>query len=263
MLKEAILLAIWAGICSLDDKGPQFGLRRPLPCGAIVGLLLGDMGQGMVIGATLELMWMGIGNVGAYSSPDVVSGAVVGTAMGILTGGGAAAGVAIAVPTSILCQQLLVLWNTAASFIVHQADRAADEGNFSKIGFIQYQALPFLFLLRAVPVFLAIYLGSDVIDNVLKALPDSIMDGLASASGIIPAVGIAMLLNMMLKGRMWVFVVLGFTLVAYLQLPLLAVSFIGIVAAAVYDLAAQKQEAAATPQAAGPVDPEDEGSYDL
>lgn len=29
MLIEAFLVAIWAGICSLDDVGPQM-LRRPL-----------------------------------------------------------------------------------------------------------------------------------------------------------------------------------------------------------------------------------------
>lgn len=263
MLQSAILVAIWAGICSLDDKGPQFGLRRPLPCGAVVGLLLGDLGQGLVIGATLELMWMGVGNVGAYSSPDVVSGAVVGTAMGILTGGGVAAGVTIAVPASILCQQLLVLWNTAASFIIHQADRAAENGDFSKIKFIQYEGVPFLFLIRAVPVFMAIYLGSDAVENILNALPDSIINGLSTASSMIPAVGIAMLLTMMLKGRMWVFVLLGFTLVAYLDLPLLAVSFIGIAAAAVYDLAANQKNSAPEEQTDNQMSEDEEGSYDL
>ncbi|EOL45273.1 hypothetical protein RV11_GL000790 [Enterococcus phoeniculicola] len=259
MLQSAILVALWAGICSLDDKGPQLGFRRPLPAGAIVGLLMGDLGQGLVIGATLELMWMGVGNVGAYNSPDVVTGAIVGTAMGISTGGGVAAGVAIAVPASILCQQLLVLWNTAASFLVHRADVAAEEGDFKKIGRIHYLSVPFLFLIRAVPVFIAVYLGSNAVEKVIDALPDSIMTGLSTASALIPAVGIAMLLTMMLKGRMWVFLLLGFTLVSYLNLPLLAVSFIGVVMAALYDLASQKPEVVVVEANSE----SDEGSYDL
>ena len=261
MLKSAILVAIWAGICSLDDKGPQLGLRRPLPAGAMVGLLLGDLGEGLVIGATLELMWMGVGNVGAYNSPDVVSGSIVGTAMGIITGGGVAAGVAIAVPTSILCQQLLVLWNTAASFLIHRADIAAETGDYSKIGPIHYLSVPFLFLIRAVPVFIAIYLGSDSIEKIIAALPKSIMTGLSTASGLIPAVGIAMLLTMMLKGRMWVFLLLGFTLVSYLELPLLAVSFIGIAMAAIYDMASQKAQTVIISEES--MSDDQEGSYDL
>ena len=36
MLTQAILVAIWAGICSLDDVGPQM-LRRPLLTGTIAG----------------------------------------------------------------------------------------------------------------------------------------------------------------------------------------------------------------------------------
>jgi hypothetical protein len=43
-------------------------LRRPLLTGTVAGIIMGDTVQGLAIGATLELMWMGIGNVGAYSA---------------------------------------------------------------------------------------------------------------------------------------------------------------------------------------------------
>ena len=96
MLTQAILVAIWAGICSLDDVGPQM-LRRPLLTGTIAGIIMGDMVQGLAISATLELMWMGIGNVGAYSAPDIVAGAIIGVSLGITTGGGIATGIALAI----------------------------------------------------------------------------------------------------------------------------------------------------------------------
>ena len=95
MLTQAILVAIWAGICSLDDVGPQM-LRRPLLTGTVAGIIMGDMVQGLAIGATLELMWMGVGNVGAYSAPDIVAGAIIGVSLGISTDGGVATGVALA-----------------------------------------------------------------------------------------------------------------------------------------------------------------------
>lgn len=59
---QALLIAVWAGYCSFDDQGPQM-LRRPLLVGPLVGIILGDVKTGLVISATLELMWMGLGNM--------------------------------------------------------------------------------------------------------------------------------------------------------------------------------------------------------
>ena len=68
---NALLVAIWAGICAIDDIGTQM-LRRPLLIAPVVGLIMGDIKSGLLIGATLEVMWMGVGNVGAYSAPDMI-----------------------------------------------------------------------------------------------------------------------------------------------------------------------------------------------
>lgn len=84
-MTAAILVAIWAGICAVDDVGTQM-IRRPLLIATVVGLIMGDLTTGLMIGATLEVMWMGVGNVGAYSAPDMISGTAIGTALGIASG---------------------------------------------------------------------------------------------------------------------------------------------------------------------------------
>ena len=61
------------------------------------------------------------------------------------------------------------------------------------------------------------------------------MDGLSVASGMIPAVGIAMLLTIMMKKDMWMYLVAGFVFAAYIGLPILGVSLVGIVFAGIYD----------------------------
>lgn len=242
MLVKALLLGIWAGLCSLDDRGPQLGFRKPLPAAAVAGLILGDLKSGLIIGGTLELMWIGVGSVGAYTAPDVVAGAIVGVAMGVLTGGGVATGVALAVPASLLCQQLLVLWQTAASFLVRMAERMAENADFDGLWKVQWIGGFFYFLVRAIPVFLTIYLGSDAVTALLNNIPPQILSGLGVASKIIPAIGIAMLLTILVKNTMWVFLILGYALVAYLKLPLLAVTLFAIVAAFMYDLATQGKQ---------------------
>ena len=118
---NALLVAIWAGICALDDIGTQM-LRRPLLIAPVVGLIMGNLEAGLMIGATLEVMWMGVGNVGAYAAPDMISGTCIGTALGIASGGTEVA-VALAVPTSILAQQLLVLYKTGIVALNPVAER--------------------------------------------------------------------------------------------------------------------------------------------
>lgn len=89
MLYEAILLGLIAGIGILDSR--LFGvlmLERPLVLGALVGLVLGDFKTGIIIGAQLELIWMGIAGIGSSTPPDVVTGGVLGTAFAIISGKG-------------------------------------------------------------------------------------------------------------------------------------------------------------------------------
>ncbi|MDL2301680.1 PTS sugar transporter subunit IIC [Lachnospiraceae bacterium OttesenSCG-928-D06] len=237
---QALLIAIWAGICSLDDVGPQM-IRRPLLTGTVTGIILGDLQQGLLIGATLELMWMGIGNVGAYSAPDVVTGAIIGTALGITSGGGIAAGVALAVPVALLSQQLMVLCRTANCALVPLAEKMADKGEFDGVIKLVIPSAILYFLARAVPCFIAVSFGSDVVSAIVDALPEVIMSGLGSASKIVPAIGIALLLMMMLKGLHGViFLLLGFTLSTYLGLSALPVTFISLAFALLYDMANQK-----------------------
>lgn len=236
MLTQAILIAIWAGICSLDDVGPQL-LRRPLLTGTVAGIIMGDMIQGLAISATLEMMWMGIGNVGAYSAPDIVAGSIIGVSLGISTHGGIAAGVALALPVSILCQQLLILWRSFACFLNPWAEKSIQDGNYQGLVKVHYFSTPVWFLIRAVPCFLAIYFGSALITSILELIPKGIITGMGVASKLIPAIGICILLLMLLKGRMWFFFILGFMLTAYLKLPIIPITFIALAFAVLYDMA--------------------------
>lgn len=249
MLTQAIFVAIWAGICSLDDVGPQM-LRRPLLTGTVAGIIMGDVVQGLAISATLELMWMGIGNVGAYSAPDIVAGSIIGVSLGIATSGSMsdmssnisiessiATGIALALPVSLLCQQLLILWRSFACFLNPWAEKSIQDGNYQGLVKVHYFSTPVWFLIRAVPCFLGVYFGSDLITNILNVIPKGIITGMGVASKLIPAVGICILLLMLLKGRMWFFFLLGFMLTAYLKLPIIPITFIALAFAVLYDMA--------------------------
>lgn len=256
---QALLIAIWAGLCAIDDIGPQM-LRRPLLIAPVVGLIMGDFQTSLLIGATLEVTWMGVGNVGAYSAPDIISGTAIGTALGIVSGGPATA-VALAVPTSLLAQQLLVLYRSGIVYLNPIAEKIAESGEISKIYRINYVPMLIAFLIRAVPTFLAVYFGADAINAVVAALPKDVMSGLSVAGKIIPAVGISLLMLMMIKkAELWTFLIAGFALAVYLELSVLPITLIALPIALIYDLASQKQVAT---QPATTSDSDDEEVYDL
>ena len=124
---QALLIALWAGLCAWDQFGPHLGFRKPLLASVGVGIILGDMTTAIMIGATMEMMWLGVNNIGAYVPPDVISGTIVGASLGIMSGGSTESAislaVAIGIPTATLVQQLNILVMTTNVSLVHAADR--------------------------------------------------------------------------------------------------------------------------------------------
>ena len=52
----------------------------------------------------------------------------------------------------------------------------------------------------------------------------------------------AMLLTMMMKKYMWMFLLLGFVIASYFQIPLLGLALLGLVFAGIYDLIITSRE---------------------
>ena len=228
MFVQALLVALVGIIATIDYNGPLFMIHRPLVTGTLTGLVLGDMTQGVIIGSSLELMWLGVTGIGGYTPPDTISGAIVGTALGILSGQGATAGIAIAVPVAVVTQQLDVLAKTADIAFVKKADAAAERGDISKIGLYQYASLGIIVLFKVVPIFLAVLVGGEYVQSLFDMIPDVVMKGLNVAGGLLPAIGFGMLLNMMLKKKMWVFLLVGFIASAFLGMSTIGITFVGV-----------------------------------
>lgn len=238
-LWRALLLGALAGFGMLDQFGPHLGFRKPLLIGTVAGIIMGDFTQGIIIAGTLELMWLGTNNVGTYQPPDVISGTVVGVAIGIATGEGIGTAVAVAIPTAMLVQQLQMVVMTANSWTIAGASKAVESGSFGVADKWQYLGGTFYFLSRAIPTFIMVFFGAPAIDLILNTVPQWVIDGLTVASGLLPAVGLALLLSMMMGKNMWVFMLLGYVLSAYLGLDVIGVTLIAVVFAFIYDMIIQ------------------------
>lgn len=77
---------------------------------------------------------------------------------------------------------------------------------------------------RGIICAVAFYLGTPVMNRVLEAIPEFVQNGLVAAAGFIPALGIALLAQMILSKKTMVYFILGFALAAYLKIPMLGIA---------------------------------------
>ena len=125
MLVQALLVSVLASLLSIEYMNGHFGFARPLIAGALTGLILGDLTQGIIVGASLQLIFMGIGSVGAAVPPDQTIGSVVATAFAILSGEGTEIALTLAVPVAVGAQALDIFGRTFTTVFMHMADRFA------------------------------------------------------------------------------------------------------------------------------------------
>lgn len=234
MLVEALLIAIWAGIAGIDMFDGLTHIHRPIVTGPIVGLILGDMTTGLIVGAALEVVFMGMVPLAGAQPPNVVIGGIIGTSVAIIGKLDPQAAVGIAVPFAVAAQAGITLLFTVFSPVMHKADKYAEDANTNGINKINYFGMVVLFVSYFICAFLPIYFGADKAADIVAMIPSTIIDGLSVAGGIMPAIGFAMLLKIMLKKEYVAFLIGGFLLVTYFNIPILALAIIGL-CIALYD----------------------------
>ena len=131
---------------------------------------------------------------------------------------------------------------TVLASLTHRADALIEEGKFKRVQHIHIVWGTILYsLMYFVPIFLAIYFGTDLVKSIVDAIPEWITDGLNLASKLLPAYGFALLLQTMSSKKMMPFLVLGFLITAYSGLGITGVAlFAGIVAFVMYQIEANK-----------------------
>ena len=83
-----VLVVLYTIVAVADQISIQCGIYTPLFAATFVGLLLGDLQTGLIIGATLQLMTLGVATYGGATVPDYLSGAIMGTTYAIISGEG-------------------------------------------------------------------------------------------------------------------------------------------------------------------------------
>ena len=225
-----VALAVFVGVGGHELFGMVM-LSRPIVVAPLTGLLLGDVQTGLLVGASLESIFMGVVNVGISSTAEPALAAGLATAFTIQMGGNVGTIIPIVFPLAVLGLQFM---NFIFSFVIGpfapKFEQLALEGKDKSITALHFG----LWVLHyALIPFFAVWLGSDVVQTILQSIPKVIMNGLTVAGNMLPAVGMAMLMQMLWDKKTGIYYILGFVAVAYLKLPLIAIAVLGVVIALV------------------------------
>lgn len=212
----------------------QCMIERPLVVGLVAGILMGDIKTGVIIGASLEAIFMGAVNIGGAISAEPVTATTLAVAFTVGTGIEQSAAITLAVPVGVVTAFLSIAMNNVVlSLFAGSFDKMAAEGNEKGLA-IQHFALWFVkYAAFALIAFLGVYLGAEPVAAIVNQIPENVMNGLNAVGALLPAVGMALLLQMLWSKELAVYFFLGFTLYEYFGLPMIAIAVLGVVIAVV------------------------------
>ena len=231
---QAILLGIVAFIAQSEYALGTSLLSRPIVTGLFTGIVLGDINTGIIMGATLELAFIGSFSVGASIPPDVVTGGILGTAFAITAGAGTETALLLGLPIATLT---LILKNVYLGLLIpmmnQKADLYAADGNYKGVERMHLLAGFGLSLMLALVVTISFMVGSNTISKLLAMIPAFVQNGLSVATGLIPALGFAMLARLLINKQVAPYFFLGFAIASYLKIPVTGVAIFGAILAVV------------------------------
>jgi PTS system mannose-specific IIC component len=227
-------------------SGGFYIVGRPLVAGLLVGLAFGDVKSGILCGLAVQAVFIANLSTGGATNSEITYAAYGGIGLAMAT----TRNPAIAVTLAILIGQTfgLIFYNgrmALYSFWNARADKAAEENNDRGI-VLNHLIYPQIttFLLRAVPVFFAIYSGKGLVNWLIQSIPDIVTHIIQVLGGVLPALGIAMLMAIVIKSNAHlIFFFAGFVLLAFAKLSMIAIVFIAALVAYMYYLSSNNHGA--------------------
>ncbi|HFI0235833.1 TPA: PTS mannose/fructose/sorbose/N-acetylgalactosamine transporter subunit IIC [Streptococcus suis] len=227
---QILLLTLYSAYQICDELTIVSSAGSPVFAGFISGLIMGDLATGLTIGASLQLMVLGVGTFGGASRIDATSGAVLATAFSVSQGIDPELAVAtIAVPVAALLVYTDIAGRFSTTYFAHRVDAAVEKFDYAAIerNYL-LGAIPWA-LSRALPVFLALAFGGEFVELMVSKIQEFqwVANGLTLAARMLPGLGFAILLHYLPLKRNLHYLAVGFALTAMLTVLYGNVSALG------------------------------------
>lgn len=217
--------------------------------GLIAGLIMGDVTTGLLIGGTFQLMSMGLAGYGGASIPNYNTALWISVPYAIAAGGDnpLELAMAIGIPVATLGIQFDVIAKTVNSFWYHRVEAHINKGEYKKA----YRTIIFgeygfgrAALGQTLPVIVFLLFGEPIVEFIVAYMPAWLTTALNTVSGVLPALGMALLMVYMPVKQNFMYLILGYVLYVYFVQDILPITLIGAVIAIVIYNNLQKESKA-------------------
>ena len=235
MFVQALIVALWATAVCATELGAWVIKLQPFIAGSITGLLLGEWETGVLISATIQLIYMGQIQVGGVSAYSFIFAGVIAPAVAIVSNMEPEIATTAAVAIGTLGVVSDNIRMTVNATWVHMADKYVEKGE-TKYLWVFNWVLPSIvhFTVYGIPAFLAVYFGAEYLEGFMASLPTWITDGLAAIGTLLPALGIGMMFKVVYNKKLVAFAILGYIAAGYLGLPTIGTALLALVCALLY-----------------------------
>ena len=192
-----ILLICLAAFCSLNMTAfGQFMVSRPIFCGPLFGLLLGDITTGLWIGMIVELVWSNAVPLGVAIPIDVSSITILAVFWSCKNFGASADiqaaamwGLVFAVPFAYLYREVEIAGRNFNIKVMRWVEKGVQEGKESRINSGIFIGL-FLFIIRLFVFYgVVMFLCDYIYKGIFLQFTPFIHSGLKKAWYILPVLG--------------------------------------------------------------------------
>lgn len=218
-LLQGLGLMLVGFVCACDQIFEAFFWFRPMVVAFFAGIVLGDIQLGIACGAVAELSYLGLLTVGGTVPPDPLMAGMMTVVLAHTTGQSAEAAIGLSLPFALLAQWLGIFFNTVYVSIAHKCDGYAKNADIKGFNAIVPLAICIRASVIALFVFLCSFALQAPIQAFVNAFPEWLVHGFEIAGGLLPAVGLGLLLMVMMKKNNIAYLFLGFIMATFLDLP--------------------------------------------
>lgn len=257
MLFEALIVTLTYHITfSLDALTGTQGITRPILLGPIVGLVCGDLQTGIILGAELEAIYMGMSSIGGTIPSEYRATTCLTVAMVILSGVPMETGLALSVTVGILFNALKPFNKSIKLFYYPIFVKLAEKRNYK--GFRAAVVLEGLLLkgiVERIALFFAVLYGTELVTNMINLVPSWVMDGLNVSAEMLVVIGLCLIAQSVWQKYTPIYILIGFILAKFFGLGTLVITLIAVIIA-VFEYKTNKDILAVQTSAAGVIDTE-------
>lgn len=211
---QALIIAIWVALVESRSLGyATLTLRfSPLMTGLVVGIVLGNVPDAMIVTAAIQLIYMGVVAPGGTLPSEPAIASAIAVSVALLGNLSAQEAVAVAVPVGLLGSYLYQFRFFLNTFFTKAMDKYAAEADDKGLT-LSIMVIPTIisFILFIPMLFIALYWGAPVISSAIASISSGpVLHILEVVGGGLAALGIAVIMQVIGKKSLLIFFFLAY-----------------------------------------------------